>query len=302
MPRYVFLDNWVFSRLTNDDFARRLSAFIVEHQYSILLTSISMVELYSPGWNDAGQRDRGLKAVRFLANHPCLIVNPNRLFAAEFDSFPKRLARIPPELDLQVIPSPLRSDTLLRFLRRDPLFLEQGKDIEHWSRQYQEIKESWPRDAAAILRNAVVNGTLHRDDRGALVHLDESKEVFLLSLDLRMVDNPSVDGFLDKTARGSRHGRLPRLRAARVVSLCFWHSYVEVDPSDRIARRGSDIGDFYHLSLVPYCSAFTVDGSMARLLRRVARDLDISHCRILTPPDLGRAITPGASQAHQGAA
>jgi hypothetical protein len=65
-----------------------------------------------------------------------------------------------------------------------------------------------------------------------------------------------------------------KLTAVRFASLIFWYLYVNVDPSNRIKHQPSDIGDIYHLSLLPYCEAFTVDKPMQRLLQRIDYPVD----------------------------
>ena len=80
-----------------------------------------------------------------------------------------------------------------------------------------------------------------------------------------------------------RGGRLPKMMGARTTSLCFYYAYVNVDPANRIRNKGSDIVDIYHFGLLPYSTAFTVDTDMQRVLKKVSKEIDISHCSILTP-------------------
>ena len=62
-------------------------------------------------------------------------------------------------------------------------------------------------------------------------------------------------------------------------SLCFWYAYIDTDRAFPLKKRGSDIGDFFQMSLIPYCSAFTVDDTMVRLLHRVMTDVNC-ECEI----------------------
>ncbi len=291
MDKYIFLDNWVFSKLLDDSFSHRLSAFIRKRNYTILLTRELVTELYNPNWQEAGYRDRGLKVASLVDNCPCVIVHPKKVFNSEYDNFPKNLNIIPIELDLKTIKDGFRPEALLRVLRRDSQLLEQGIDIEKWSNDLKVDKDSWLDSANQITNNALENGTLKQNEAGEFIVGDKEKEVFLTSLDLRIFDNLNIDAFLAKAlARKNKTGKLPRLRGTRITSLCHWYAYVEIDKANRLKRQGSDIVDYYHLGLLPYCSAFTVDTSTSRLLEYIAKDVDISHCDFHTPKTLDEAI------------
>jgi hypothetical protein len=86
-------------------------------------------------------------------------------------------------------------------------------------------------------------------------------------------------------------GRVPHLRGTRVISICHWHAYVEVDNTNKLKQQGSDIVDYYHMGLIPYCSAFAIDTNMYRLLEHVSKDIDISRCELYTPKTLEEIIT-----------
>jgi len=291
MDKYIFLDNWVFSKLLDDSFSRRLSAFIRKRNYTILLTRELVTELYNPNWQEVGDRDRGFKVASLIGNCPSVIVHPKKVLDSEYLHFPKNINIIPVELDFKTIKDEYRSEAFLKVLRRDPLLLEQGIDIEKWSSDLKADKDSWIDIANQIIDTALENGTLKQNEQGEFVVEDEGKEVLLTSLDLRLFDNLDIDAFLGKAiARKNKTGKLPRLRGTRIISLCHWYAYIKVDNANKLKRQGSDIVDYYHLSLVPYCSAFTVDTSISRLLEYIAKDVDISHCDFYTPKTLNDAI------------
>lgn len=291
MDKYIFLDNWVFSRLLDDSFSSRFSSFIRKRNYTILLTSALLTELYNSKWQEAGDRDRGLRTVRFISNHASVIVDPKKVFDSEYLHFPKGLNIIPVELDLKTIKDDLRFETLLGLLRRESLFLNQGKDIERWSNSLKELKRTWLEDAKQIIDRALQNGMLKQNEKGEFVIDIAAKEIALTSLDLRLADNPDTDSFLNKASmRKNKTGKLPRLRGTRIVSLCFWYTFIEIDKANKLKQQGSDIVDHYHLGLIPYCSAFTLDTDMSRLLEYVAKDVDISRCDLYTPRNIAEAI------------
>jgi hypothetical protein len=291
MGKYIFLDNWVFSRLLDTSFASNLSAFIRKRNYTILVTNTLLTELYNSKWQEAGDRDRGLKTVNFISNHASVIVDPKKVFDTEYLHFPKNLNLIPIELDLKAINDELRFETLLGLLRRDLPFLNQGKDIDKWSISLKEIKRTWLNDVKRIIDHALQNGILRQNEKGEFIVGNEEKEIALTSLDLRLFDNVDTQSFLSKVSiRKEKTGKLPRLRGTRIVSLCYWYTFIEIDKVNKLKQQGSDIVDHYHLGLLPYCSAFTIDTNMSRLLQYIAKDVDISHCDLYSPRTLDDAI------------
>ncbi|HEX9388848.1 MAG TPA: hypothetical protein VF918_21155 [Anaerolineales bacterium] len=291
MAKYIFLDNWVLSRLPDIAFASRLSNFIKTRDYTILITHELMAELYNPGWKEAGDRDRGFVAASFMGAHPSVIVHPIRVFQSEYRHFPKNINIIPVELDLKILEDEFRQGALLKVLRRDPLLLQQGIDIQKWSNDLKSNKDSWLDQANQIINNGLQNGILKQNEKGEFIVGNEEKEVALTSLDLRLFDNVDIESFLTKASiRKEKTGKLPRLRGTRIVSLCYWYTFIEIDKANKLKQQSSDIVDHYHLGLLPYCSAFTIDTNMYRLLEYVAKDIDLSRCDLYSPKMLDEAI------------
>lgn len=281
MRNYIFLDNWALSNYTKDDKQELLSTFIHRNHYTIIINSISFTEMFNPGWQGAKTPDRTIRAMRFLSHHPCVFIYPHTVFKAEIDAFPNRLHELPIDLDLEAIPSKERLPTLLSFLRGDEVFVMQGKDIRQWAKTLNELKANWLNDVGHIIERACENGTLVRDKKGRFKDLQPYKEKFLAALDRRHFDPEQIRGlgpqvinlFLDETAK---------LRAVRMNSLCFWYAYVDEDKSFPTKKSGSDIVDFYQISLIPYCAVFTVDNPMFRLVTRILSEVGCS-CEVLNP-------------------
>lgn len=195
------------------------------------------------------------------------------------------------ELDLADLPSAHRAQVLESLLRRDEIFLRQGKDVARWASSYEARKSKWLVTVEAIIEDACEAGVLKRDSRGRFLDPDSAKEKFLLSLDRRHFDSLSGK---EKRALGFNLvqlfiGGISRLPAIRLNSLCFWYAYVNVDQSSLIGRKGSDMGDLVQLMMLPYCDFFTVDNAMFRLLARVRADLEYS-CRVLNRADFERLL------------
>lgn len=284
MHEYIFLDTWVLSSLTDPAFGRSLGEFLRSNRYTIVLSALCMVELYNPGWANASKEDRTTVAARFCATHPCVVVDPAEVRVAEIANRLEVLPSLPTRLDLQQIAPDLREEILVGLWRRDKLFLDQGIDIQQWSRDYHDLKARWLADVQNIINHACHLGNLRRNQKGKLTDLVASKEQFLLSLDLRDAPSEDVDEILAHQVRRRFAGAPVKLGAVRFSSLLFWYSYVEVDPAAQMKREGSDIGDIHHLSLIPYCLAFTADTTMHRMLMRIKEPAVPIRCKVLTKP------------------
>lgn len=105
--------------------------------------------------------------------------------------------QLPIQLDLRELDDEFHEEALLRFLRADPLFLDQGKDIREWVKNYNEIKKTWLVYVDKIIDNALKDGYLERDCMGKLCNFNDHKELFLYSLDMRHAPHEDVDEILD---------------------------------------------------------------------------------------------------------
>jgi hypothetical protein len=159
--------------------------------------------------------------------------------------------------------------------------LKQGKDIRIWSLEYEEAKKSWLSDVENIIENACRQGNLKRDKADKFKDLESTREVFPFSLDFRHAKHLNIDTLIADLQR-TRAGIRPGLTSVRLSSLCFWYSYIDIDKANQPKRRGSDIGDFQQISLLPYCSVFTTDGTMCKTLQRVRDRVAPVNCQVLS--------------------
>jgi hypothetical protein len=95
MPNYIFLDTWVLSDYTKNSKQYLLSDFIRRSDYIILIDSLSVTELYNPGWQYATGEERASRVEGFLSQHPYTIFDPQDVFRSEFEVFPTRLSSVP---------------------------------------------------------------------------------------------------------------------------------------------------------------------------------------------------------------
>lgn len=290
MHKYIFVDNWVYNLFDDFIFKQQLIDYINNNGLIVILSSFSFVELYNPGWLKYQKNDRTSKAVEFYSKVPCVIVDQKKIWKAELRNKLNKLHELPIELDISRIEPKLRSEVLLRFLHADELFLSQGKDIRQWAIEYKRIKYSWFNACENIITNAVTTGCLYRDNNGNFINTKETKEIFLYSLDFRTSTKNEVDEILAEHLKLRKKGKSLGLTSIRMSSLLFWYLYIAIDQSSRIKQQVSDVGDFYNLSLLPYCSFFTVDSSMLCLLSRFNKNEERIQCDILDKNNLLKVI------------
>lgn len=185
MNQYIFLDNWVLSDYTKPDRQPYLSKYLEKNRFTVIIDSLSLTELYNPGWQNAQDGDRTARATDFLSRHPTIIVDPVKLFRAEIENYPNLVHTLPIELDLEILPVERRKQTLKLFLQGDPLFINQGKDIKVWCQNCEKLMSDWLKDIDNIIDKASDSGLLTRDKAGKFTQLEIGKEKFLLTLDRR---------------------------------------------------------------------------------------------------------------------
>jgi len=292
MSRYIFLDNWALSDYTKPDRLPYLSGYIKNKQLTVVINSLSLTELYNPGWQNAQGKDRTARAISFISTHSTLIVDPMKLIRAEIESYPEQIQSLPIELDLEIMSKESRGQSLTRFLHHDELFIKQGKDIRVWVKNYEKEKVEWLGNIDKIIENAVQSGVLTRDKTGRFTKLEKEKENFLATLDRRHFSHFNakeweqlgariIQLFMDATSK------LPALRS---TSLYFWYAYIQTDKAHPISKAPSDLGDFYQMSMIPYCEIFTTDNKMQWLSKRIADEVSPIFCRILNKDDLDKEI------------
>ena len=97
MSRYIFLDNWVLSDYTKPDRQPYLLKYLEKNQFTVIIDSLSLTELYNPGWQNAPAVDRTARVTDFLSQHPVIIVDPVKLFRAEIENYPNPVQTLPIE-------------------------------------------------------------------------------------------------------------------------------------------------------------------------------------------------------------
>ncbi len=292
MRRYIFLDNWVLADFTKSDRQPYLSSYIKNKQLTVILDSLSLTELYNPGWENTQENDRISRATNFLSKHPTIIVDPVKVFRAEIENYPKLIQDLPLELDLEVMSAEHREQSLKLLLHHDELFINQGKDIRTWVENYKKEKSELLSNIDKIIKDAVRSDVLTTDKAGRFIQLESEKEKFLLTLDRRHFGHFSDK---ERVQLGTKivelfEGETSKLHAVRFTSLCFWYAYVQADKTHLFPKTPSDIGDFCQMSMIPYCAVFTADNKMQWLSKRIANATSQISCLLLNKNDLDKEI------------
>jgi hypothetical protein len=285
LAKYFFVDNWVLGRLSNSDYYDRLVRYILDGDYTVILNSLSLTELYNPQPNE---NDRVELACEFYSQVPCVVVDPHKVKLAEADNLLNPLDELPIELDLSLTAPSERKLILLDFLRGGTFSQEQNIDLSVWSDQYKKEKLKWLIAVDEIIVSALLDGNLKKDKKGIFRKSLADRELFLLSLDLRLADPNRIDLLIQYRQLKKDN---TQSSATRFASLLFWYLYVDEDSSNKIKHGGSDIGDIHQMTLIPYCTVFTLDKAMCRLVRRIEKEAQIISCKILTKPLLDAEIS-----------
>ena len=128
----------------------------------------------------------------------------------------------------------MRYEAILRFLHRDPMYLNQDKDVGKWQEDIYVHKSGWLEAVQKIIDKAVENGYLERVEN--IYRCKEGmKEVLLFWLDVRLANSYKSNSFNDKLEEAKLKGlRHAKMKGARVTSLCFYYAYINIDPSNKI--------------------------------------------------------------------
>jgi len=292
MSQYIFLDNWVLSDYTKPDVQDYLSIYIRNKQLTVVINSLSLTELYNPGWANSQGNDRISRVAKFIKDHPTIIVDPVKIFRAEIENYPQPVQSLPIELDFATLPVEHREQALKLFLQHDKLFLNQGKDIRIWVESYKKEKSNWLDNVEKIIDKAIQSGILIRDETGRFMQLEKGKEDFLVTLDRRHFSHFNA---IERENLGTKivelfMGETAKLPAIRFTSLCFWYAYIQTDKTHPISRAPSDIGDFLQMSMIPYCNVFTTDNKMHWLSKHIMNETNQSSCIILNKNELDKEI------------
>lgn len=168
IKKYIFLDNWVYSKLTDDNFERALTAFINNNGYTIIFTIVSALELYNPNWKSSGKKDRVERTACFFNNVSCDIIDPMKIHSAELQKCLSPLDELPINLELSTLPTYWRSKAFLNFFRHESLPTNFER-MEIWCDNFKNEKDKWLEDKDRIINAAITSGNLIIDEVGNFI-------------------------------------------------------------------------------------------------------------------------------------
>lgn len=260
MDNYIFFDTFALSQLTNDYFDK-VSGYLLLKDYSIVLTSMELVELYNP--NPKGD-DRINKISNLLTAVPFVICDQRKIMEAEEAAYPQTIKRLPLEFSSKEIfnrlPNTYKKELLYKLFSVG--LPEYGVNLKAWTEEHHIMKTSWEQSVNKIIDEATSRGVINLKDE------------FLQSLDLRLCDNilKTIDSLKNKSwveLNQSDKKKLHkidqilnkhdtwRMKGIHFSSLFFWYEYVKaqkkISPSDQ--------ADIYYSLMFPYCNAVIIDNS-----------------------------------------
>lgn len=258
MDNYIFIDTFAFDQLTNEYFDS-VSKYLKLKSYSIVLTSMELVELYNP--NPKGD-DRINKISNLLTSVHFVICDQVKVMEAEEAAYPKSIDRLPIEFSsIGIIDKLSHTDKKELIYKLFSIGLpEFGVNLKVWFENFCSVKALWIESVHNIIEWATESGIINLKDN------------FLQSLDLRLCENllkikdsleKGIDineldkNYLNKLVQILDCHDTWRMKGIHFSSLIFWYEYV-------LAQKTilpSDQPDIYYSFVFPYCNAVIVDNS-----------------------------------------
>lgn len=260
MENYIFLDTFALTQLTND-YCDELADYLLLKDYSIVLTSMELVELYNP--NPEGD-DRINKISNLLTSIPFVICDQVKIMKAEEAAYPQTIDKLPLEYSSKEIfirlPSTEKKEIIYKLFSIG--LPEYGIDLKAWTKKHHFNKTTWPQSVKNIIDNATSSGVIN------------SKDKFLQSLDLRLCENilKSIESIniknWEQLNQSDKKNLLKidqiidkhdswRMKGIHFSSLVFWYEYVKAKKK----IQPSDEADIYYSLMFPYCNAVIIDKS-----------------------------------------
>ena len=172
MRKYIFLDTFALNLLTSAHYDA-LSQYLDDHDLVLVITPMLLVEYFSP-MLQAG--DRTDQAIQLLMKHDFVIANQDTVMDREESAYPAAVARLPVAYDtmgsFDALKPGQRFDLLYQLFHHG--IPGSGYDPSIWAANHRQNKATWKDAVDAILKNALLTGTLAK------------KADFIQSLDIRL--------------------------------------------------------------------------------------------------------------------
>jgi hypothetical protein len=262
--KFIFIDSFALNDFTRDHFDR-LRDFLLEQRLLVVISSLQLVEYFSPVLSD---NDRTNRAVQLLMDVPFVLINQSDVYEKEEQAYPNRLGALPYRLNGSELLRGFNPEEKKILLLK--MFHEGVPEADFHLREWADVhraQKDWPEHALAIITNAINKGTI------------DSKVDMLQSLDLRfcigMLSALENSSFHDAAFKENAHKLFLVdknkdswiMSGIHLSSLIFWYDYIiakkRVNPSDE--------ADILYAMIFPYCDMVVVDNSRADCLEKIQR-------------------------------
>jgi len=272
---YLFLDTFILVNFTKND--------IQENDLTIIISGLSFVELYNPNFDKKpNEKDRTQRVSKLLSVVKFVISDYELIWDKEVKAYPNKLKSLPIKLNSKNIFKNNIEQVILKLFRNECMNYGVNIDISKWAREYDIGKKAWDKDGNNIINNAVKNGTLKKNNNDKIIINDNVKKEFVQSLDLRFCDQfIEIKKCLDTNRNLKTQDReyvrklslifnnhdTYKMEGTHLTSLAFWYEYIK--QQKRIL--GSDLGDFAHITFIPYCKYAVLDNSRYNMFQQIQK-------------------------------
>lgn len=263
--KYIFLDTFVLSYLTNEKYIWKLLKFLESNNYIVLLSSLHLVELYNP---HPDKNSRIHNIARFFQKAKFVIVDQQDVIDSEYNLYPRKLYNLKIRLKSHELfnnLSDINRECLVYELFKHGL-PDYGVPLKEWVQSYSEIKNKWESDVELIIKDSKDKKIL-KDVIKFSQYLDFRlvKEIVTIYESIEKGENIHITKKQSDLITKYKHGVM---RGIHLSSLVFWYDYVR----SRKKIKGSDVGDIYFSILFPYCHEVIADKSRFDCLRQIKKD------------------------------
>jgi len=280
---YIFLDTFILCNFTKNNIYKKLVSFIQENDLIIVISELSFVELYNPNFNiKLNEKDRTQRISKLLSVAQFVIFDYKLIWDKEVKAYPDKLKSLPIKLTSNDIFKNNIEQAILKLFRNEYMNYGVNIDISKWAKEYDIDKKAWAKDVDNIINNAVKNGTLKKNNNNKIIRNDNAKKEFVESLDLRFCKQfTEIKKCLDNNKNLKTQDReyvrklslifnnhdTYKMEGTHLTSLAFWYEYIKQQKK----IHGSDLGDFAHITFIPYCKYAVLDNSRNNMFQQIKK-------------------------------
>jgi hypothetical protein len=302
---YLFLDTNILISFTKQEYFTKLVNFIKLKNFILVISSLTFVELHNEkNEQKPEEKERVFRICKLLSNIDFIISDYKEIWDKEINEYPNITNKIPIKYSSSQLPLGFISEEKTNELfdlftnkkREDKIAI----NIHEWSIKYQILKDKWENDVKNIIRNALNDKVLTKDSNGKFLKDEYTKSKFISYLNLRFCDDfVKIKEFLDSKKNSELENykdlstklnsllqnkdSLKKLnlllrnedsfimKGINITSLAFWYEYIVQNKK----VHGSDLGDFCHITFIPYTAFSVLDKSRVDMFERIKKNENI---------------------------